>query len=39
MSEICKCGNDLFKVFEDVKFKHIWITCSICGEQKEIKKG
>ena len=37
MAEVCKCGNNLFKVFEDPKFKHVWITCSVCGEQKEIK--
>jgi len=36
MAEVCKCGNNLFKVFKDKKFKHIWITCAVCNEQKEI---
>ena len=38
MTEVCECGNATFKVFNDVKFKHVWITCVICGKQIEVKK-
>jgi len=39
MKEKCECGNDNFMVWNDFKFKHVWITCTNCKKQKDILKN